>query len=313
MTPHESAFRSGTRPRTSALLTLAITWISVGCGGSDARPVATDAGAGTGGNDAPANVDGGPASGATYGDGLYTGIVNASGGVVEVPAEPDWSMPVVPAIVGKSYAETSYQVLAPASLAKAFNALVSGAGSARVFANDFRAADDGVAVRYGALSPDDQGKLAWQDPDTARTFRVAQALDAPSVLVSEPFTYTLEAHVMSPLSSTGRYVLRLEAVNAVWTVTMSDDLASLADGRLYGVVTRREAEQRPLTLGALCPLVCGLSSTACGGSGVTTLAGLLDCTDTARDADVDGDGEPDGYRLAIAFTSSRIPFDAAGE
>jgi hypothetical protein len=121
--------------------------------------------------------------------------------------------------------------------------------------------------------------------------------------VSEPFTYVLSATTASPLGGTARYRLGLTAMEAIWSARPDERLQTLTEGRLRGVITRAEAETRKLSLGALCPLVCGLASSACAGQGVTHVAGLFDCTDTVPDADSNGDGVADGYRLVIAFES----------
>jgi hypothetical protein len=96
--------------------------------------------------------------------------------------------------------------------------------------------------------------------------------------------------------------LYIEAAQTVWTATFSDDYESITTGALYGVILREEAENRPITVDSLsCVFVCSQPCT-----GITRLAGLLDCNGAQLGADANGDGVNDGYRLILSFTSRRV-------
>lgn len=247
----------------------------------------------------PAQDDGSPT-------GVYTDtpLLDVAGEVVAAPPTPDWDTALaLPA--PEAYAATRYELRAPGSLASAFAALTMSDPALRVFTVVIAAEPSGLRVRYGAADRAPDGVLAWQDPDLQLDFRAAQAESAGGALVSEPFRYGLRARVASGLSGTGAYTLALDAERAIWTATRSDDGSRLEDGALYGLVSRSEAEARALSLGGLCPAVCGLTSGACTGAGVRTLAEVFDCTETPLDADLDGDGAADAYRLVIGFTAER--------
>jgi hypothetical protein len=229
------------------------------------------------------------------------------------PPPPDFDASVPESLVGKTYAETAFDLVAPSTLRGAFDLLVGDPGSTRVFVNDVREADGGTEIRYGSASPDADGGLAWQDVSPYRTFRIAPSTEDPALYVSERFTYTLRARVPNPANASTNFLLGLEAEDAVWAARASADFQQLTDGTLRGTITRAQAELRPLNLGAGCLALCPLSPVCLRTGGVKTLADLLDCAGSTRDVDSDGDGALDAYRLVIAFASERVDFPAAGQ
>jgi hypothetical protein len=238
---------------------------------------------------------------------------DAGADVLMPPPAADWDASVPLGVVGNTYAETQFRVERPAALAKAFNLLIADTQGTRVFVNDIRQGDAGVQVRYGAASAGIDGGLAWQETSPVRTFQITSSADDPSTLVSKPFNYTLRARFPNPASSNTSFLVSLSASKAVWTATVSPDFSGLNAGTLYGTLTREEAEIRPLNAGiGGCALGLCSDLGACAQSGLQTLADLLDCNAAALDADADGDGKLDGYALALAFTSERIPFGGAG-
>lgn len=257
----------------------------------------------SGGGEVDSEVTGGDANGGDGDAGHDSGAPDAE--LPEPTPTPDREATVPVGLLGRAYAETSFRVQSPASLARAFDALAITAGETRLFVNVFTQGEAGVMVRYGAADADGVGSVRFQDPAFQRDFAIAPSREDPAVLVSDPFTYVLSANTASPLGGAGKYRLGLTAMEAVWSARPDASLQTLSEGRLRGVITRTEAETRKLSLGALCPLVCGLTSSACAGQGVTHLAGLFDCTDTKPDTDLDGDGVADGYRLVIAFESEQ--------
>lgn len=229
------------------------------------------------------------------------------------PPPPDFDASVPESLIGKTYAETSFELTAPVTLKDAFDLIVGDPGSTRVFVNDVREGDGGTEVRYGSGSPDADGGLAWQDVSPYRTFRVAPSAEDPALFVSERFTYTLRARVPNPANASSNFLLGLEAEDAVWAARASADFQQLTEGTLHGTVTREQAGVRPIQLGKGCILLCPFNAACTQDGGVSTLAHLLDCTGSAMDVDSDGDGASDAYRLSFAFESERVDFAAAGQ
>jgi hypothetical protein len=229
------------------------------------------------------------------------------------PPPPDFDASVPESLVGKTYADTAFDLVAPSTLRGAFDLLVGDPGSTRVFVNDVREADGGTEVRYGSASPDADGGLAWQDVSPYRTFRIAPSTEDPALYVSERFTYTLRARVPNPANASTNFLLGLEADDAIWAARASDDYRELTDGTLRGTITRTQAQMRPLALGKGCIALCLFSPVCTRDGGVQTLADLLDCAGSTMDVDSDGDGSLDAYRLILSFASERVDFPAAGQ
>jgi hypothetical protein len=224
-----------------------------------------------------------------------------------IPVEPPKPLPdasVTGKPLGNAYADTEYNLERPEALVTAYGILTSGTGdSTRLFVNQLRAGDAGAEVLYGAADVLDGG-LVWQKPPP-NSFPLGVSATGERMFASPPFKYVLEARVPNPINPASIFRIYLESEQTVWSATFSADYQNITTGALYGVVTRAEAERRPLSIGSLeCLAVCN-DLGACG-AGISSLAGLLDCNGAQLDADANGDGTNDGYRLIVSFRSRRV-------
>ena len=209
--------------------------------------------------------------------------------------------------IGLSYAEVpgSFKLIEPKPLAQAYALLASDTGNARLFLQSLdKEETGGISVEYGAAFIEDEGAV-YQYPNEVGTFRVAPSVESSTIFVSDPFDYRLYAWVPKPGNPDVGYRLQLSSRNAIWTARFSADFEHIEEGSLIAVVTRTEAESAPMKLDALTCLAACSNPLSCTG-GLETLAGLLDCNDTKLNADVDGDGTLDGYRLRIEFAGERV-------
>lgn len=261
------------------------------------------AGAGMGGSNPGAQADGSVSTGSD------ASIQSSLDGGMPIPVEPP--KPLADASImgpplGNAYAETEYNLERPEALVLAYGVLTAGVGSGtQLFVNHLHVRDGGATVAYGAADVLDGG-LAWQKPPAEpNAFSVGVSSEGERMFVSNPFKYILEARVPNPLSASSVFRVYLESEQTVWSASFSPDYEAITTGALYGVVTRAHAESRPLSIGSLeCLAVC-TDLGACG-AGISTLAGLLDCNGAQLDADADGDGTNDGYRLIVSFKSRRV-------
>jgi hypothetical protein len=309
--PLASYSLASARPwRTATALCIALTLFGVGCGSDPAEP--------SGGSDAGGGLPGGGSGSPGGGSGTESdasavvadGSVPASDASIQpsidggtpIPLEPP--KPVLDAAisgkpVGNAYAETEYNLERPEALKGAFGTILSLTGNTRMFINELRAGDAGVEVLYGAADSSDAG-LVWQP----RSFRVGLSPTDSKTFVSEPFTYVIEARIV--VDATSGLRLYLESEQTTWTATFSDDHENITTGALYGIVTRAHAESRPLDIGS-CTVACGLNSfTYCLATNDIRLATVFDCNEAQMDADVNGDGTNDGYRMILSFKSRRV-------
>ena len=211
------------------------------------------------------------------------------------PLDPD----VTRALIGRAYAETSYDLQEPRALTAALSVATKLTGDTRLFVSAIQAGDAGVEVLYGAADLIDGG-LAWQKPP-ARPRRFALGAGADGGVVSAPFTYVLEARI----ATTRVYRLYLEVERSIWSASFTPDRESLT-AELRGAVTRAQLEHRPLDV-LSCTAACGQNSGGfCNTDRALTLAAVLDCTDSAPDVDLDGDGENDAYRLRVALRANQV-------
>ncbi len=159
-------------------------------------------------------------------------------------------------------------------------------------------------MEYGAAFLEDAGAF-FQYPDETGSFRIAPSVDSKSVFVSDPFDYRLYAWVPKPGNPEVGFRIQLASRNAIWTARFSADFEHIEEGSLTAVVVRAEAESAPMKLDPLTCLAACSDPLACAG-GLEVLADLLDCNATKLNADADGDGTLDGYRLRIAYTAERV-------
>jgi hypothetical protein len=310
--------------RATRALCLALAFCAAACGTADPVEEGTAPAGSTGGGPgagpgAGAGAGGGvggalDAGGASSMGGGSGGASSSDDGAIQTMLDGGLAIPVEPPKpladasvsgppLGNAYAETEYNLERPAALVTAYGVLTAGVGSGtRLFVNHLHLRDAGATVAYGAVDVVDGG-MVWQKPPAQpNTFPIGLA--GERMFVSNPFKYILEARVPNPLNSASVFRIYLESEQTVWSASFSSDYENIVTGALYGVVTRAHAESRPLSLGALeCLAVC-TDLGACT-TGISTLAGLLDCNDAQLDADVNGDGTNDGYRLIVSFRSRR--------
>jgi hypothetical protein len=311
----------GTAVRCAAWIAASLALALSGCAGSDPVDETGGPGGGTGGSAAGGGQGGGGGGALEAGSSPVVGndgstpsggdasIQTSLDGGMPIPVEPPKPLPdasVTGEPLGNAYADTEYNLERPQALVAAYGVLTSGTGdTTRLFVNQLRAGDAGAEVLYGAADVVDGG-LVWQKPPALpRSFPVGVSATGERMFASTPFKYTLEARVPNPLNPASVFRVYLESEQTVWSATFSADYQEITTGALYGIVTRAEAERRPLAIGSLeCLLVC-TDLGACG-SGITSLAGLLDCNSAQLDADANGDGTNDGYRLIVSFRSRRV-------
>ena len=207
-------------------------------------------------------------------------------------------------LAGATFVEEpgSFKLEYPTTLRRILDLAVLDTGDVRLLTTKFRGSAHALKVRYGAADLGDSGAV-WQDPSRLGTFAIQERGDPPRTFVSEPFDFELHASVPVPFLDDVQ--VHLEATQARFTASFDESYQRIEHGTLAGVVTRSQAEALPLPLGELCPLLC-LEHSYCEGSGVRSLAGLLDCNGQALDADADADGTLDAYRMQIRFQSERI-------
>jgi hypothetical protein len=277
---------------------------------SATAPVVDDASSGPSDGGTPpshAPSDAGAAGGEVP-DGEIATHLDGGMPIPEKPPAPAPDAAISGKPLGNSYAETEYMLERPEGLVGAFQAVQTlSTGTTRLFVNSItEAATDGGMVdqvRYGAADSVDGG-LVWQKLTAKpRTFEIGPSKDDARTLVSKPFTYTLQARVA--VDADNVFSLYIESVQSVWTATFSADYENITTGALYGIITRTEAEHRPITFLA-CGAGCGLNL-GCSLTDQNYLSNILDCNGAKLDADVDGDGTADGYQMILSFKSQRVP------
>lgn len=216
------------------------------------------------------------------------------------PAVPALEPSLTRALIGKAYAESSYDLQEPKALSAALTAAATLSADTRLFVAAIEASDAGAEVLYGAADLLDGG-LVWQKPP-AHPRRFALGAGDDGGVVSAPFTYVLEARIAA---ATRVYRLYLEAEQSTWSARFSADRTSLT-AELRGAVTRAQLEHRPLDV-LSCTAACGQNSVGfCNTGSALALAAVLDCSGTAPDLDLDGDGTKDAYRLRVALRASEV-------
>jgi hypothetical protein len=302
--------------RVLSRLAVCVALAGPGCGTSDPDEASGEPGGSGGGQQgggaggaleagsSPVVGGGGPVA-----PGNDASIQTSLDGGMPIPVEPPKPLPdaaVIGQPLGNAYAETEYILERPQALVDAYTVLTSGVGNTtRLFVNHLGIGDAGASVMYGAADVIDGG-LVWQKPPAQpNTFPIGVSPTGERMFVSNPFKYILEARVPNPLNAASVFRVHLESEQTVWSATFSADYENITTGALYGIVTRAEAESRPLSIGAFeCLAVC-TDLGACT-SGINNLAGLLDCNGAKPDADANGDGTNDGYRLIVSFKSRRV-------
>jgi hypothetical protein len=214
----------------------------------------------------------------------------------QVPAlDPDLKR----ALLGRAYAESTYELKEPKALSTAFAAATKLTGDTRLFVTSIQEGDAGTEVLYGAADLIDAG-LEWQKPP-AHPRRFALGEGTNGAVTSAPFTYVLEARIA--VSSV--YRLYLEAERSIWSATFNSDRTTLA-AELTGAVTRAQLEHRPLDR-LSCIAACGQRSAEFCDATPLRLSAVLDCTATAADLDLNSDGSNDAYRLHVVVRGAEVP------
>jgi hypothetical protein len=211
-----------------------------------------------------------------------------------------------------TWAESDFDITEPEELTRIFEIFKSFATDVKFMVLDLDALSGSIDARYGVADILDETispvEVSWQDlADTgAITFDPARGEDSPldgDSWISGLFLYELRAAATIEFPGfdeiNANFGLDAEQVTIqLWFNPLDPDRGV---ARLTGIVTREETESRDLgtrdEFDRFDALFC---ETAGYDPGIDwQLADILDCNDAVLDADANGDGILDGYRIVI--------------
>lgn len=211
----------------------------------------------------------------------------------------------------ETWAESDFDITEPEELASIFEIFKTFASDVKFLVLDFDVLSGSVDAEYGTANIIDEEvepvTVAWQTPEDIDTVRFAPARDADPLAGdswrSDTFLYELRASATIEFPGAGTITadFGLDALDVTIQVWVHPEIEEGMTGQLVGIVTREETESRDLGTAEEFErfefLLCDDGDYEPGVE--WQLSDVLDCNGAALDADSDGDGVNDGYRVVI--------------
>lgn len=211
----------------------------------------------------------------------------------------------------ETWAESDFDITEPEELTSIFEIFKTFASDVKFLVLDFGVHSGSVDAAYGTANIIDEEAepitVSWQTPDDLDSVVFAPARDedplAGDSWRSDSFLYELRASatIEFPGAGTISADFGLDALDVTIQVWARPEIPNGMTGQLVGIVTREETESRDLGTAAEFErfefLLCDDGDYEPGLE--WQLSDVLDCNGAVMDADSDGDGINDGYRVVI--------------
>ena len=211
-----------------------------------------------------------------------------------------------------TWAESDFDITEPEELTRIFELFKAFATDVKFMVLDFGVLSGSVDALYGTADLIDESvspvQVSWQDLAETHTlgfvpFRDESAPLAGDSWVSEEFLYELRASATIEFPGLDPIVadFGLDALQVTIQLWLDPLVPDHMSGRLTGLVTRVETESRDLgtreAFDGFDALFCDVAGYDPGPE--WQLSDVLDCNEAVLDADADGDGTLDAYRVVI--------------